>query len=221
MMFRFSRLGAVRANFIAGVLLAMGCLMAAPVVAAETIDASSPQSLIDSSSKTLFADLDANRAKYRKDITQLYKVVDTIFLPHVDVDFAAQQVLGKYWRTATPEQRKRFVTTFYRSLLTTYGDALVDFTGDRMKVLPFQGDPTQPRASVRTEIRRSNGASVAVAYSLRKNAAGAWKVWDVVIEGISYVKSFREDFGLEIDQKGLEALLQRLEAQGVVKPAAK
>jgi phospholipid transport system substrate-binding protein len=221
MMFRFSRLGAVRANFIAGVLLAMGGIMAAPVVAAETIDASSPQSLIDSSSKTLFADLDANRAKYRKDITQLYKVVDTIFLPHVDVDFAAQQVLGKYWRTATPEQRKRFVTTFYRSLLTTYGDALVDFTGDRMKVLPFQGDPTQPRASVRTEIRRSNGASVAVAYSLRKNAAGAWKVWDVVIEGISYVKSFREDFGLEIDQKGLEALLQRLEAQGVVKPAAK
>jgi ABC-type transporter MlaC component len=50
----------------------------------------------------LFADLDANRAKYRKDISQLYKVVDTVFLPHVDVDFAAQQVLGKHWRTATP-----------------------------------------------------------------------------------------------------------------------
>ena len=51
-----------------------------------------------------------------------------------------------------------------------------------------------------------------MAYSLRKDAAGAWKVWDVVIEGISYVKSFREDFGLEVDQKGLDALLQRLEA---------
>src|SRR6185369_72436 len=123
-----------------------GLQFAAAAGAAEAIDDSNPQKLIESSSKTLFADLDANRAKYRKDITQLYKVVDSIFLPHVDVDFAAQQVLGKYWRTATPEQRKRFVTAFYRSLLTTYGDALVDFTGDRMKVLPFQGDATQPRA---------------------------------------------------------------------------
>ncbi|HXC57722.1 MAG TPA: ABC transporter substrate-binding protein [Steroidobacteraceae bacterium] len=184
-----------------------GLQFAAAAGAAEAIDDSNPQKLIESSSKTLFADLDANRAKYRKDITQLYKVVDSIFLPHVDVDFAAQQVLGKYWRTATPEQRKRFVTAFYRSLLTTYGDALVDFTGDRMKVLPFQGDATQPRASVN------------VAYSLRKDAAGVWKVWDVVIEGISYVKSFREDFGLEIDQKGLDGLLQRLEGSAA-KPKA-
>jgi phospholipid transport system substrate-binding protein len=52
---------------------------------------------------------------------------------------------------------------------------------------------------------------VAVNYSLRKDQAGTWKVWDVVIEGISYVKSFREDFGLEIDQKGLDTLLSRLE----------
>ncbi|MEO6186396.1 MAG: ABC transporter substrate-binding protein, partial [Steroidobacteraceae bacterium] len=185
------------------------------------IDNTSPQKLIDTSSRALLADLDANRAAYRKDINGLYKVIDRVFLPHVDVDFAAQQVLGKNWRTATPEQRKRFVTTFYRSLLTTYGDALLDFTGDRMKVLPFQGDAAAPRASVRTEIKRSNGATVAVSYSLRKNEAGVWKVWDVVIEGISYVKSFREDFGLEIDQKGLDALLKRLETQGVAKPASK
>jgi len=207
-----SSLRAMHGAVFALVLLVVAGSGASRATAAEAIDPGSPQALIESSSKLLFADLDANRAKYKKDITQLYKVVDTIFLPHVDVDFAAQQVLGKNWRTATPEQRKRFVTAFYRSLLTTYGDALVDFTGDRMKVLPFQGDASQPRASVRTEIRRSNGATVAVAYSLRKDAAGAWKVWDVVIEGISYVKSFREDFGLEIDQKGLEALLQRLES---------
>lgn len=211
MMIRVPRPRFAQALGLALVML-LGVLQARATFAADAIDASRPQALIESSSRVLFADLDANRARYRKDISQLYKVVDTVFLPHVDVDFAAQQVLGKHWRTATPDQRKRFVAAFYRSLLTTYGDALVDFTGDRMKVLPFQGDASQPRASVRTEIRRSNGASVAVAYSLRKDAAGAWKVWDVVIEGISYVKSFREDFGLEVDQKGLDALLQRLEA---------
>jgi phospholipid transport system substrate-binding protein len=211
-------LGRMQALLLAIVAIG-GLQVAGTAMAAEAIDNSSPQKLIETSSKALLADLDANRAKYRKDITQLYKVVDTVFLPHVDVDFAAQQVLGKNWRTATPEQRKRFVTAFYRSLLTTYGDALLEFTGDRMRILPFQGDATQPRASVRTEVKRSNGASVAVAYSLRKDAAGTWKVWDVVIEGISYVKSFREDFGLEIEKKGLEGLLQRLESSA--KPVGK
>jgi phospholipid transport system substrate-binding protein len=213
---RFSR----RSSMVSVVLLLLAPF--AGVQAAEvTIDNSTPQKLIDSSSRGLLADLDANRAAYRKDINGLYKVIDRVFLPHVDVDYAAQQVLGKHWRTATPEQRKRFVDAFYQSLLTTYGDALLEFTGDRMRVLPFQGDVAAPRASVRTEIKRSNGATVAVNYTLRKNPAGVWKVWDVVIEGISYVKSFREDFGLEIDQKGLDALLQRLETSGVDKPAAK
>jgi phospholipid transport system substrate-binding protein len=183
---------------------------AAPT-AAIAVDNSTPQRLIETSSRSLFANLDANRAAYKKDINGLYKVIETQFLPHVDVDFAAQQVLGKHWRTATVEQRKRFISAFYNSLLTSYGDSLIDFTGDRLKVLPFQGDGAAPRASIRTEIKRSNGATVAVNYSMRKNAAGEWKAWDVVIEGISYVKSFREDFGTQIDQKGLDALLKHLE----------
>lgn len=199
-------------------------LVFAPVVAVQaaavTIDNSSPQKLIETSSRLLLADLDANRAAYRKDIKGLYKVIDTQFLPHVDVDYAAQQVLGKNWRTATPDQRKRFVSAFYKSLLQTYGDALLDFTGDRMKVLPFKGDPAAARADVKTEIKRSNGATVAVSYTLRKDTAGVWKVWDVVIEGISYVKSFREDFGLKIDQNGIEALLKDLETKGIAAPSA-
>jgi len=198
----------LRSATLALLLCATAAHSAAPV-----IDSSNPQALIQTSSQALLADLDANRAAYRKDITGLYKVVDSTFLPHFDVDFSAQQVLGKNWRDATPEQRKRFITAFYRSLLQTYGDALVEFTGDRMKVLPFVGDAAAPRASVRTEVRRSNGQAVAVNYSLRKLPSGEWKVWDVVIEGISYVKSFREDFGLVVEQQGLEALIKRLEAQ--------
>lgn len=206
---RTAGLLALAAALFAGITLAAPARAAAPV-----IDASSPQALIETSSGAMLADLDAHRDEYRKDISGLYQVIDSVFLPHVDVTFAAQQVLGPNWRSATPEQRKRFVDAFYKSLLGTYGDALLGFTSDNMRVLPFQGDPAAARASVRTEIRRSNGAPVAVNYSLRKVASGEWKVWDVVIEGISYVKSFREDFGLEIQQKGLEGLLQRLEAEG-------
>ena len=193
-----------------------GLLLPAAALAQTAIDNSSPQKLVESSARVLLADLDANRAAYRKDISGLYKVIDTKFLPHVDVQFAAQQVLGKHWRTATPEQKKRFVDAFYKSMLTTYGNALLEFTADDLRIKPYRGDANAERASVDTEIKTSNGTAVAVSYGVRKSAQG-WKVWDVVIEGISYVKSFREDFGLEIDQKGLDALLKRLETSKTLK----
>ena len=78
---------------------------------------------------------------------------------------------------------------------------MIDFTGDRLKVLPTKVAPTDERATVRTEIKRSNGTKVAVNYSLRK-VNGEWKAWDVVIDGISYVKSYREDYGAEVAAEG-------------------
>jgi len=198
--FTISRVG------LAGSLL----LALAPLHAAEKIDSSTPQKLIETSSRALLENLDANRAAYRKDISGLYKVIDEQFLPHVDVPYAAQQVLGKHWREATGEQRQRFTDALYQSLLKTYGKALIEFTSDQMQVLPSQGDPAGARANVRTKVRTSNGTDVAVNYTLRK-VGEEWKVWDVVIEGISYVKSFRDDFGAEIEQKGLGPLLERLE----------
>ena len=99
-----------------------------------------------------------------------------------------------------------------------YGTALLDFTADRMTILPFKGDPAATSATVRTEVKRSNGTPMPVNYSLRKTPKG-WKAWDVTIEGISYVKNFRTDFGTEIDQKGLDAVIQRLESQNS-KPVA-
>jgi phospholipid transport system substrate-binding protein len=202
----------VNINFFRRMFMAGALLVAmAPLHAADTIDASSPQKLIETSSKALLADLDAHRAAYRKDINGLYKVIDAQFLPHVDVPYAAQQVLGAHWKEATPEQKKRFTDALYQSLLKTYGKALIDFTSDQMKVLPYKGEAAATRATVQTTVKTSNGTNVAVNYSMRKVSDTEWKVWDVVIEGISYVKSFRDDFGSKIDQQGLEALLSDLE----------
>jgi phospholipid transport system substrate-binding protein len=183
------------------------------------VNASGPYELIDSSSQVMLKNLDAHRAEYRKDPAKLYELVDEVLLPYFDTEYAARLVLAKNWRSATPDQRKRFVDAFYRSLLRTYGDALVEFTGDRMKVFPVKVDPAADRATVRTEVKRSGGDRIPVNYSLRKTATG-WKAWDVTIEGISYVKSFREDFGAEIDQKGLEAVIRRLEAGDFKAPNA-
>jgi ABC-type transport system involved in resistance to organic solvents, auxiliary component len=147
-------------------------------------------------------------------------LVENTLLPHFDTPYAAQLVLGQHWRNATAEQRKRFVDAFYKSLLYTYGDAMVDFTADRLKVYPTKVAPEDTRATVRTEVKRSNGTKVAVNYTMRK-ANGEWKAWDVVIDGISYVKSYREDYGAEVQQKGLDAVIARLEARAASARAAK
>jgi phospholipid transport system substrate-binding protein len=208
----------VQAGFIAGLLVAAPVMSAsaAPTTngkpAPTAVDTSGPSQLIESSANMLLSGIDSRREEFRKDPTGLYKLVSETLLPHFDTPYAAQLVLGTHWRNASADQRKRFVEAFYNSLLYTYGDAMVDFTANRLKVLPTKVTDADARATVRTEITRSNGTKVAVNYSLRK-VEGAWKAWDVVIDGISYVKSYREDYGAEVQQKGLDAVIARLEAK--------
>ena len=224
MMLTMKRL--VQAGFMAG-LLAAGAAQAQNATATTDgkpaptqVDTSGPSQLIESSANIILSGIDKRRAEFRKDPTGLYQLVEQTLLPHFDTPYAAQLVLGQNWRNATPDQRKRFVDAFYQSLLYTYGDAMVDFTADRLKVLPTKVTPADERATVRTEIKRSNGTKVGVNYSLRK-VNGEWKAWDVVIDGISYVKSYREDYGAEVQQKGLDAVITRLEAKAQGAKAAK
>jgi phospholipid transport system substrate-binding protein len=199
----------------APVLLAAAslALAASGTHAADAAAQLGPQELVTKVAQDTLKDLDAHRAEYKQNPQRVRELVDKNMLPHFDTAYAAQLVLAKHWRTATPDQRKRFVEAFYQSLLQNYGEALLEFTPDRLKILPFQGKPDDQVATVRSEVRRDNGQRVPVNYSLRKNAAGAWKAYDVQIEGVSYVKSFRTDFGSEIQQKGLEPVIQRLEQQ--------
>lgn len=185
--------------------------------AAPNANTLSPQQLVENSAKRMLQELDANRAMYKADTAKLDALVGNVLLPNFDTEYAARLVLGQSWRNATPEQRKRFVAAFYHSLLRNYGAALIDFTADRFVVLPYKGDPGDTSATVRTEVKKSSGEKVPVNFTLHKTPDG-WKAWDVVIEGISYVKSFRTDFAAEIQQKGLDDVINRLEKEGRVGP---
>jgi phospholipid transport system substrate-binding protein len=178
-----------------------------------------PQELVEDSAKRMLAELDANRATYQKDPAKLDALVANVLLPNFDIDYAARLVLGQNWRTATDDQRKRFVAAFYHSLLRNYGNALLNYTSGNFSILPYKGDAGDTQATVRTEIKKSTGEKVPVNFSLHKTDSG-WKAWDVVIEGISYVKSFKTDFAAEIQQKGLDEVINRLETEGAVKPNA-
>ena len=210
----------IQVGFISGLLAAGNAFAADAAPPATAVDASGPSQLIESSANVILGGIDARRAEFRKDPDGLYELVENTLLPHFDTPYAAQLVLGQHWRTATAEQRKRFVDAFYKSLLYTYGDAMVDFTADRLKVYPTKVAAEDTRATVRTEVKRSNGTKVAVNYTMRK-VNGEWKAWDVVIDGISYVKSYREDYGAEVQQKGLDAVIARLEAKAASARAVK
>ena len=184
---------------------------AAPADLGAAVDASGPGQLIQTAASAMLKDLDAHRGEYRSNPGKVHVLVDQVLLPHFDTEYSARLVLGHHWTAASDAQRQRFIKAFYKSLLSNYGDALVDFTADKLKVFPYTGDANAPYATVRTQVRRSDGSQVAVNYSLRRTDQG-WKAWDVVIEGISYVKSFRDDFSAEIDQKGLDEVIGRLEA---------
>jgi phospholipid transport system substrate-binding protein len=185
---------------------------AAPAAAAPAAAASSqqPSDIVQNTAQSILKDLDANRDAYRKDPSKVGPLVDKYLLPHFDTEYAAKLVLAQNWRTATPDQRKRFVDAFYHSLLANYGSALAEFTADRLKVFPSNVAAGEDHATVRSEIKRDNGDRVAVNYTLHKTPDG-WKAYDVNIEGISYVKSYRDDFGSQIQQQGIDAVIARLE----------
>jgi phospholipid transport system substrate-binding protein len=176
-----------------------------------------PQEIVENSAKRMLDELDANRAMYANDPAKLDALVANVLLPNFDTDYAARLVLGQTWRTASEEQRKRFVNAFYHSLLHNYGNALINFTSGNFTVLPFRGDAAATNVTVRTMVKKSSGEKVPVDFTLHKTDAG-WKAWDVVIEGISYVKSFKTDFAAEIQQKGLDEVIARMEKEGSVKP---
>ena len=184
---------------------------AAPAAGAPAINTQDPTQLVQDVASSILKDLDANRDAYRKDPRKVRELADKYLLPHFDTAYSAQLVLGKYWRTATADQRMRFVKAFQDSMLQNYGNALVEFTANRLKVQPGRVDPGSDLATVSTTITRDDGTTVPVLYVLHKTPAG-WMAWDVKIEGISYVKSFRDDFAAQIDQKGLDAVIARLES---------
>ena len=175
------------------------------------VDASGPGQLVQTAAGAMLKDLDAHRADYKANPNKVHQLVDQVLLPHFDTDYSAKLVLGHHWAAASEDQRSHFVKAFYKSLLSNYGDALADFTGDKLKVFPYTGDANAQNATVRTTVRKNDGSQVQVNYSLHRTDGG-WKAWDVVIEGISYVKSFRDDFDSEIDQKGLDEVIKRLES---------
>lgn len=189
-------------------------LLATGVAAGEMTD---PAAFVQERSKAILSALDGKREQVSQDPSIAQEIVRRELLPHIDVEYISRLVLGSHWRSASDEQREQFKEAFQAFLLNSYAQGLAEFTEDRLKVLPIRGEPDARRTIVQTEVTRGNGQSVPVAYTLRWTEGG-WRLYDVIIEGISYVRNYRTDFNSEIEQKGLDALIERL-ASTTAEPA--
>src|SRR5579859_1356238 len=192
------------------VLLCALLLGAALSAHAETTPNQVVQGIVDDLGKTM----ETRRAELQKDREALLKTIDSIVLPHFDIDYASILVLGANARAASPEQRARFAHAMYNSITHRYAEGLLKYTEGRVKVLPFQGELNDKRTLVRTQVVLDDGKVVPVDYAFRKTKDGDWKAYDVIIEGISYVTNYRNQVAAEIQKSSLDALTQRLESQG-------
>lgn len=181
--------------------------------------AQTPNDVIQEASDLLAGQLSARKAELESDREALYAMVDEIILPRFDRRYSAQLVLGRNWRSASEEQRSAFVDAFYQSLLQKYADGVLEFNQDRIELLPFRGDESKPRVVVKSLVTLDDGTEVPVDYGLVKRESG-WMVFDVIIEGISYVRNFRTEVNSEIQTSSLDAVIARLERDAEANRAA-
>ena len=200
--------------------VAFGIVVATPAFAQDAPAAASaaaqqsPTQIVQGIADQLATAIEGHRDELKRNQDKLISVIDEVFLPHFDLDYASILVLGQHAREATPAQRERFAKAFYNSITHRYAEGLLNYTRGRVKVLPFNGDLNDKRTVVRTQVVLDDGKLVSIDYAFRKDRSGDWKAYDVIIEGISYVTNYRNQVDAEIRKVGIESLITNLETQG-------
>ena len=185
-----------------------------PAAAAQPAAQQTPEQVVQDIANQLDAQVAGHKAELQKNREKMVGIINKIFLPHFDVDYAAILVLGQHARTATPEQRAQFAKAFYNSITHRYAEGLLNYTNGAVKVLPYNGSLNDKRSVVRTQVATGEGKTVSVDFAFRKTASGEWKAYDVVIEGISYITNYRNQVDAEIRKVGLDQLIKNLQTQG-------
>lgn len=192
-------------NLLAGLYFALSCttLAAAPPP---------PDQVVQETTKRISDIVDPRREELRKNSAELYRLVEEIILPHFDFEAISRLVLGKSWKTATPEQRTRFTSAFRNQLVRTYSNALLEYSGRQLKYLPLKVAPGAKDVNYRAEYHLASGQIVPMSYSLHL-VQNEWKVYDITIDAISLVTNYRGVFAGVIRKNGLDGLIKQIEAR--------
>ncbi|MGK2926573.1 MAG: MlaC/ttg2D family ABC transporter substrate-binding protein [Lysobacterales bacterium] len=189
-------------------LLLLGSVMRL-VFAADERD---PLSIIEQTTARILQELNEERAAFEANPELLRTVVREDMLPLIDLDYSSRLILGRAGGGASEAQLRAFSDAMSDVLINRYADGLLKFRSDeQLQVLPIKGDSTDKLTRVRTRIRLENGGYAPVDYSFRKTGQG-WKVFDVTVEGISYVLTFRNQIGPRVEADGLDKVTADIRA---------
>jgi phospholipid transport system substrate-binding protein len=160
------------------------------------------------------------RAELEGDRAAIALLVDTLILPRFDMRRGSRGILAEHWDSADPGERDRFVTAFYEYLVATYGDLLLHFKPETLRVLPFDGDASHSPARVHTVLTLTDGTEVDVDFVMVERD-GDWRDVDIEAEGVSYVRTYRSQFRVDIAVDGLGSVIEWLEGKAAaVRPPA-
>lgn len=185
---------------IAGLLCAIG------VAQAEML---APDDLIKNTVQEVVAIIKSDKDIQAGNQKKILALVDAKVLPHFDFERMTQLAMGRPWRTATPEQKQALVREFRNMLVRTYTKVFSVYRNQEIEVKPLKPAADVTEVTVQTTIRKPGTPDIPVNYELKKNPEG-WKVFDIFIEGVSMVMSYRGTFTTQVEQNGIDGLIKTL-----------
>ena len=170
-----------------------------------------PEELVQKVTEEVMTAIKSDKQLAAGDKQKAMKVAEEKVLPYIDFEEATRLAVGRAWSQATPEQKKKLVSEFRNMLVRTYSNAIEAYQGQTLKVMPSRGgkQDAKDEATVRTQFTRAGGKPLPIEFQMRK-AGPEWKVYDISVEGISLVLTYRSEFDSVVKQDGIDGLIKRL-----------
>jgi phospholipid transport system substrate-binding protein len=180
-----------------------------------------PDEVVKTTTERLQKEIGAREKEFKADQKKLYAFVDEVIVPKFDTKYIAQLILARHWKQASPEQRTRFQAAFKDMLVHSYANALVEYhTQVKAEWQPLRMAPDATDVTVNSRLIREGKPPLPIGFAMRLKD-GEWKVYDIVIENLSLVTSFRSQINSEIKRTSLDALIERLESGQKLEPETK
>ncbi|MDX3894366.1 MAG: ABC transporter substrate-binding protein [Pusillimonas sp.] len=195
-------------------MLVLSLVLATAAQAQKPVDpTAAPNDFVQTVGNNALEVLRQEPAAQQGDLNRINQLVDEYVLPYVNLEKTTRLAAGRYWRQASAQQQKDLVEAFKGTLIRTYSGALskVDEVS-ALQILPFRGDANADDVVVRSSISQRNGPPVGVDYRLEKTPQG-WKIYDLNVEGIWLIQNYRNQFAQQINQNGIDGLIEALNRQ--------
>ena len=185
-------------------------LFAGTLSVAAASDVKAPDALVKDVTNEVLEIVRADKAIQAGDTKRVIELVDAKVLPHFDFRRMTMLAVGRDWRQASPEQQTKLTDAFRTLLVRTYSNALTQYRDQRIEFRPSRFAPADTRVQIRTEVVQAGAQPIGIDYMLEKGEQG-WKVFDVIVAGVSLVTNYRSSFGQEIARGGIDGLIRSLE----------